>query len=118
MIKIRPNTFETNSSSTHSLVLCMKEDYDKWVNNLVYLNLRTYPKSTSEYANKRFVTKEEIVDILEKTDCMYNEDYFQTFKNDEIGGCDDEDELCDFLTNNDFYTYDSFFDEYLEDFYT
>lgn len=27
---IRLNTFETNSSSTHTIVICSKEDYDKW----------------------------------------------------------------------------------------
>lgn len=27
---IRLNTFETNSSSTHSLIMCTKETYEKW----------------------------------------------------------------------------------------
>lgn len=31
MKQIRRNVFETNSSSTHSLTMCMKSDYDKWV---------------------------------------------------------------------------------------
>ena len=30
--QIRRGVFETNSSSTHSLTMCSKEDYDKWVN--------------------------------------------------------------------------------------
>lgn len=29
---IRRGTFETNSSSTHSLTMCTKETYDKWKN--------------------------------------------------------------------------------------
>ena len=34
---IRRNTFETNSSSTHSLTMCTKDDYEKWKNGeLVY----------------------------------------------------------------------------------
>ena len=29
--QIRHSVFETNSSSTHSLTMCSKEDFDKWV---------------------------------------------------------------------------------------
>ena len=29
--QIRQRVFETNSSSTHSITMCMKSDYDKWV---------------------------------------------------------------------------------------
>lgn len=32
MIQIRANTFETNSSSVHTLSIAPKEDFDKWVN--------------------------------------------------------------------------------------
>jgi hypothetical protein len=28
--QIRNNVFETNSSSVHSMTICMKEDFDKW----------------------------------------------------------------------------------------
>lgn len=31
MRQIRKNVFETNSSSTHSITMCMESDYDKWV---------------------------------------------------------------------------------------
>ena len=31
MKHIRRGTFETNSSSTHSICICMKEDYNKWI---------------------------------------------------------------------------------------
>lgn len=33
MRTVRLGVFETNSSSTHSITICKKEDYDKWVNN-------------------------------------------------------------------------------------
>ena len=32
-VQIRKNVFETNSSSTHSLVICSKDLYDKFINN-------------------------------------------------------------------------------------
>lgn len=35
----RENVFETNSSSTHSLVILSKEDYNAWQNNEKTLNL-------------------------------------------------------------------------------
>ena len=36
MIQIRRNTFETNSSSTHSLVMCMKKDYNLWMKDKLW----------------------------------------------------------------------------------
>ena len=32
MRQIRRNVFETNSSSTHSITMCMRSDFDKWIN--------------------------------------------------------------------------------------
>jgi hypothetical protein len=32
MRQIRRNVFETNSSSTHSITMCMQSEFDKWVN--------------------------------------------------------------------------------------
>ena len=31
MKQIRRNVFETNSSSTHSITMCMESEFDKWV---------------------------------------------------------------------------------------
>ena len=31
MRQIRRSVFETNSSSTHSITMCMKSEFDKWV---------------------------------------------------------------------------------------
>lgn len=39
MRTIRQSTFETNSSSTHALVILSKEDYKAWQNNKKTLNL-------------------------------------------------------------------------------
>lgn len=41
MIQVRHNIFETNSSSTHSLVIISKEDWKKFKNNKLILNLYT-----------------------------------------------------------------------------
>ena len=53
---IRNRVFETNSSSTHSITMCMKSDYDKWKDGKLYF---------WECASK-FVTKEERDEILRK----------------------------------------------------
>lgn len=50
MIKIRQNIFETNSSSTHSLVLCDNKTWEDFVDNKVFYNvLSRYHK---EYLEK------------------------------------------------------------------
>lgn len=36
MRQVRRGVFETNSSSVHSITMCMKSDYDKWVNGELY----------------------------------------------------------------------------------
>lgn len=41
MKTIRYGTFETNSSSTHALVILSKEDYKAWQNNKKTLNLHS-----------------------------------------------------------------------------
>ena len=66
MKQIRRNVFETNSSSTHSITMCSSNEYDDWKNGKVYLN-EYWWNSSSEYKNKQFVTKEEIVDICAKS---------------------------------------------------
>lgn len=39
MIQIRPGTFETNSSSTHALVFCTAEEYQKYLNDELLLDI-------------------------------------------------------------------------------
>jgi len=36
MIQVRRNVFETNSSSTHSLVMAVKSEFDKWREGELY----------------------------------------------------------------------------------
>lgn len=56
---IRQNTFETNSSSTHSITMCMANDYNKWKNGELY-----YINDTGEFVdeiNRIRVIKEHII---------------------------------------------------------
>lgn len=65
--QIRFNVFETNSSSVHSLVLCTKQDYDRWVSGEVVVD---------------FHSRNPIipVDIEEYEDDKYQDDNFTTYK--------------------------------------
>lgn len=61
MKSMRVGVFETNSSSTHSLVLCKEEYYNKWVDGKgIYYN-----PYTNEFSNKKdnnFLTYDECDD--------------------------------------------------------
>lgn len=54
MIKIRQGTFETNSSSTHSIVICNQEEYDKLQNNELFV----------KYYSGEIVKRERVVDDI------------------------------------------------------
>ena len=78
---IRRGVFETNSSSTHSITMCSKEDYDKWESGDVYLNDGSGWASLSTNKDKQFVTKEEAIEIL--TNSKYPPEKDLTTLNDE-----------------------------------
>ena len=63
-ISIRRGVFETNSSSTHSITMCMKVDYDEWQKGDLYLNKGGVWSSFSANKDKLFVTKEDVIEIL------------------------------------------------------
>ena len=65
MLQIRHGVFETNSSSTHSISICKKFEYDAWVRGEVYLNDGWWSKSLeNELKYKKFLTKEEAMKLI------------------------------------------------------
>ena len=97
MIQIRRNVFETNSSSTHSLTLCSKTDYDKWAAGEVLLCEHYKIK-------KNFVTWEEALELCKE----YDSDL------ESIGLEDTE-----ILRDHELYTFDDYWEyhgEYYETF--
>lgn len=104
MKQTRRNVFETNSSSTHSLTMCLKSDYDEWKAGEVYLNGNSGWSSNSPYKEKQFVTKEEAIDIL--TDNKYPPEKDLT----EL----DSEDLEDIFRDEEFYTYENYWRDYLE----
>ncbi len=88
---IRIGVFETNSSSTHSITMCSKEEYNKWENGelLIY--------------DGGFFTKEEAIEQLKK-DTTPNRINF-----------DDQEEVDDELKNWGYKTCEQYWnDDYLE----
>ena len=74
---IRNRTFETNSSSTHSLTICTKEEYEKWeTGELYYYDEKLISKETADDIIRKNI-------ILEKINTNWNENYM-IFKNEKI----------------------------------
>lgn len=105
--KIRRGTFETNSSSTHAIVMCMELDYDRWQECNLYLFTGSgwcYPDNNKPEKN-HFYTREEAIEF-EKTNKYVREDVNWT----------DEEEVNEILCENEFYDYEYFWNEYCEDY--
>ena len=67
METIRIGVFETNSSSTHSLTMCSKEEYDKWKKGEMLYNRWS----------EDFMTFDQVLDYCEIKECdkdKYNTD--------------------------------------------
>lgn len=62
---VRANVFETNSSSTHSITMCLESEYEKWKNGELY-----YIE-----ANEDFVTPEQAKEILREMTLESRFDY-------------------------------------------
>lgn len=99
MIQVRRNVFETNSSSTHSITICMEEDYNRWQKGELYLN--NHYGGTSAYKDLKFVTKEQLLDIVKNDKWM--EKYYE-----DLTTMDDQEEFDSFVSDWDFYTADNY----------
>lgn len=66
---IRRETFETNSSSTHSLTICSKEEFEKWKTGELYYD---------EW-NEVLVKENDDEDRYETFDKWANDDYLETY---------------------------------------
>ena len=106
MRQVRRGVFETNSSSVHSITMCMKDDYDKWKNGEVYLN-EFFWDSKSIYSKKQFVTKEEAIDIFTKSR-LNPEEYLLEL---------DAEELEKIFRSEEIYSYDNYNTEDFESFW-
>ena len=76
MVKYRFGCFETNSSSCHSMIIGMEDEFKKWENGeLLY----------DRYNTRSFCTKEEAINIL-KEKSWYKDVDFNTIDPEELQG--------------------------------
>ena len=92
MISYRVGTFETNSSSTHSMVICTDDEYKRWCDGELFC---------CRWSGK-FKTKEEIIQELKK-DCPEYFDESGNFKEDNDDGISFEELLSE---NSEYYDRD------------
>ena len=103
--QIRRGVFETNSSSTHSLTMCLKSDYDKWVNGelLLYTGWGYgYPEDYQPKEN-HFYTKEQVIEFEKSS-------YYPP--SDDMNWNSEEAE--EHLRERDWCTYEHYDNDYLE----
>lgn len=112
MKQVRSNTFETNSSSTHSICMCTKDQYDSWASDwdsleadsILYSNYKE-KLVTVEEAIKDVNIYREIVKLSDVIDANSPEhdDAIESLRDEGYMTCDDYDNNND----NEFY-YDEF----------
>lgn len=86
MFQIRKGVFETNSSSTHSITMCSKEEFDKWKDGELLFDA----------LDDVFITREEAIAEIKKT-------------HKDIT---DEDIVNRLDGGDDWYTYSGYFNNY------
>ena len=92
---IRKETFETNSSSTHSITMCKESAFDKWKNGAMYW----------DRWNESLVSKEEV----EKEMAKLKEEFISEHPDYDKDDIDWEEQLEDYLNSDkEYYTYEEF----------
>lgn len=107
--QIRRGVYETNSSSVHSLTMCMESDYDRWEKDNLYLFTGSgwcYPDDNKPEKN-HFYTREEAIEF-EKIDKYIRKDVDWS----------NEEEVNEIFHENEFYDYEYFWNEYCENYET
>lgn len=106
MIKVRRNVFETNSSSVHSITMCLEDIYDKWMNDEVYFYDSHYKLPEGR---DQFFTWEDMIEFMRESLHVDEEDIKALIKAKE----NDDSEFTSILHDSDFYTAASY--EYYND---
>lgn len=101
MKTVRRGVFETNSSSTHSITICTKKEYEDWRCAKVLLDDRWNAK-------KQFITREEAIQKLQNVERY---DYLKDTN------WEDEDVVNEILKEKEIYSFSSYPDDDYETFY-
>ena len=102
---IRLNTFETNSSSIHAMVICEGNEQNKlWEEGKLYTN----------YTGK-LKTKDDLLKQFEKEKDEYIKEYREDEGYSESDEIDDEDLFESWLTYTDYKNIDTWYEELEQD---
>ena len=104
MRQMRQGVFETNSSSMHSLTMCMKSDYDRWKTDDLFLFTGFdlwYPEENRPQKN-HFYTKEEAIAFEKLSKYAPPEDFDWS----------DDENVMEMLHDNEWYDFDWWDDYY------
>ena len=99
--QIRVGVFETNSSSTHTLSIMPRKDYERWQKGDLYL-----------YDDKLY-TKEEVINELRRYDEKYGYEP-QDYSDEDIF---DDARMCDYETYEE-WSEDEYLKTYVKDYTT
>jgi hypothetical protein len=99
--QIRQGVFETNSSSTHSITMCTKNEFDDWRNGKLYRNDGWWSSSTSTLKSKAFLTYDEAIELIKTSS------YYKPIEEDE--------DIGEYLKEYDIYSYENWGDYYETD---
>ena len=100
--QIRRGVFETNSSSTHSLTMMMKRDYDRWrTENLYLFDGSGWGWEFNKPVYNHLYTRDEAVEFVKKN---------KYYKGEAV--IDEE-----LLSDAEFISWENSGDDYLEEFY-
>lgn len=79
-MKVIKTIFETNSSTTHSVVVMPKEKFDKWTSGLYCFNGSYYgnePKGEKPVEGEIY-TEEQVLEFLSDMGYEYDEEYYHS----------------------------------------
>lgn len=114
--QIRKGVFETNSSSTHSLCICLQEDFDAWKSGKTLFNeYKNEFRSADDFGIS--VTDKEVEDYYNNT----KQEFYKSFESltpDEVEKVKDRllAELRENADMDDFESYEDWCRDYLEAF--
>lgn len=98
-IQIRRGAFETNSSSTHSITMCTKNEYDEWRAGKLYRNDGWWGSSSfSSLKDNLFLTRDEAIALVKSST------YYRPM--------DDDEDIDEYLREYEIYSYENWGRDY------
>ena len=95
--QVRRGVFETNSSSTHSLTMMMKSDYDRWHKEQLYLYKGGYGWEFSKPVVNQLYTKDEVMSFAKNNRYYHDEEEIDNETMSDMGFVSWDDEGSEYL---------------------